>query len=141
MFPLTTRIGRRGAYLLSKGALYAVYGYGLISEIAHRPPGQGGIYGIVALVMPLKCWGMVWMAVGLLAMFSSFVKQVGRVQLQTVAFAGFMALATLWAVSILATYLAPGPNVGAPWIAAALFVALMASTAVVAGWPDVREPR
>ena len=126
-------IGRRGAYLVSMGALYTLFGTGLVFRSSGVTPDY---YGVIELVGPLHAWGIVWVAAGLTACVAAFVPRVHAHRLRPVGFAGLMAMATIWAIGILASYVLPGRTLTHPWIVASLFGSLMASTAVVAGWPE-----
>lgn len=129
-FPRLRSIGRRGAYLVAKGTLYMLYGCGL----AWASMG-GGYYAVLETLAPLTVWGAIWIFIGLLAIFCAFVPQWRTLDLEPVAFAALMAMATVWALGIAAVYWLP-VHVDYPWIVAALFASLMASTSIVAGWPE-----
>lgn len=132
--PRFHHVGRRGAYLFSKGTLYVLYGVGLAVASVHQV--APGYYSVLRRIAPLGAWGLVWALVGLVAIVSAVVPVAAH--LRHAAFAGLMSMATLWAVGILLVYLFPGFSVSGahPWIVSALFASLMASTAVVAGWPE-----
>jgi hypothetical protein len=128
-------IGRRGAYLLSKGLLYLLYGSGL--ALTGNRSATTNYYAVLENIAPLPTWGYAWIAVGLMAVIGALFPHK-PIRLRAVAFAGLMAIATVWAVGVLLVYFFPGYNItGAPpWVVSALFASLMASTAVVAGWPE-----
>ena len=130
---LPRNIRRRGAYLLSKGSLYVIFGVGLIVRGDATP---AGYYELLQQVAPGPAWGVAWLLAGLVACVAAFMPTVHNRHLSPIAFAGLMAMATVWSLGILSTYLLPGPVEGHPWIVASLFGSLMASTAVVAGWPE-----
>lgn len=130
---LPRNIGRRGAYLLSKGSLYVIFGLGLIVRGDAPVPDY---YALLQRVAPTVAWGVAWLLAGLVSCAAAFMPKIHNRHLSPIAFAGLMAMATIWSLGILSTYLLPGAVDGHPWIVASLFGSLMASTAVVAGWPE-----
>lgn len=125
------RIGRRGAFLIANGALFA--GYGLALENISHQAGRQASYAVATSVAPLVAWAALWAVAGLAAVLSGLT---GRGQ--PLAFAGIMALALLWAAS----FLLAQPVFEAPertWVGGLLFGSLVASIAVVSGWPEAKR--
>lgn len=52
------RIGRRGAYLLASAALYAIYGWSLVSWPRNRPVAE--VYDVLTRLLPISGWGWAW---------------------------------------------------------------------------------
>lgn len=125
------RMGRRGAYLLSKGLLYACYGWIIMA----LPRTQNGSLVLLALIASMDVWGYIWVAVGMLAILIAFIPTCFSHDLEPLGFAALMALPTVWALGILASYFLPGHN-PYTWVIALLFASFMASTAVTAGWKE-----
>lgn len=126
-----SHMGRRGAFLLSKGILYVCYGWLAVAA----PRMGGGSFALLHVIAPMKIWGYIWMAVGALAILIAFIPTCRSYDLEPLGFAALMALPTAWTLGILGSYLLPGPN-PYTWVVALLFASFMASTAVAAGWKE-----
>lgn len=124
-------LGRRGAFLLSFGMVWALIGYG---QVTAPPPDQRGLKLLVDRV-PLEVWGWLWLTAGLVAIVSAFLPQgVDRF--------GFVALAMIvlpWVISYLYAWLEGTFPRG--WIAAALYGGLAIGIMVVAGWGEPPRPK
>lgn len=130
-------IGRRGAYLLAHGTLFVLYGFGLLSVVATYPRSLRTSYVVIEQIAPLSFWGALWMAVGVGAIVSVFAYGTARERLRSAAFAGLMGLTTIWALGFFMSHWAPSARSAlVPWIGGTIFLTLMASIAVVAGWPE-----
>lgn len=124
-------MGRRGVFLLSKGILYTCYGWILVA----LPRLEIGAFALLRHIAPMEIWGWIWMVVGALVILVAFVPMAFSHDLEPFAFAALMALPTLWAIGILASYFLPGSN-PYTWVIALLFASFMVSTAVTAGWKE-----
>lgn len=128
---LLRQLGRRGAFLLSFGAVWALIGYG---QITSPPPDQRGLHLLTDRV-PLEVWGWLWVTAGVVAILSAFLPQ-GSDRF------GFLALAmivTPWIISYL--YAWWQGTFGRGWIAAALYGGLAIGIMVVAGWGEPPRPK
>lgn len=125
-------LGRRGACLLSYGAIWAVIGYGqLISPQAD----QRGLT-LLLHALPLHAWGWLWVTAGAVAAVCAFMPQ-GR---DWPAFLALPLLAFAWTLSYLVAWWPLGvfPR---GWVAAAVYGALAIPVLVVAGWREPARPK
>ena len=129
-------IGHRGAYLIAKGLLYCFYGFGLVTVVGNYPAPLRAHYSVLELVMPLIGWGALWLLVGVVSILAGLFGMPPPNIARPIAFGGLMFMATVWAVGICAVPFVSDDAVVSPWISGALFASLMASTAIVASWPD-----
>lgn len=128
---LMRMLGRRGAILLSYGTVWALYGYGiLISPLPNQPGLQ-----LATDLLPLRAWGWLWIAAGLIALFSAWLPQ-------GVDWAGFLALPLIvlpWMLSYFTSWLQGDFPRG--WIASAVWAAIAVPVLVVAGWREPARPK
>ncbi|GGW98538.1 hypothetical protein [Streptomyces chartreusis] len=120
-------LGRRGAILLSYGAVWSLYGF---AQITSPQPDQRGLQPLLEL-MSLTVWGWLWVATGLVAIVSAWMPQ-GR------DWPGFLALPLMvlpWMASYLGAWVAGDFPRG--WVAALVWAVIAVPVLVVAGW---REP-
>lgn len=120
-------LGRRGAILLSYGAVWALYGY---AQIASPQPDQRGLQPALEL-MPLDAWGWLWVLTGLGAVVSAWLPQ-GR---DWIAFLLLPLMVLPWMASYLIAWLAGDFPRG--WVATLVWGVIAVPLLVVAGW---REP-
>lgn len=123
---LMRMLGRRGAILLSYGAVWSLYGYGvLVSPL----PSQPGLALAIDL-LPLRVWGWLWIGAGLIALVSAWLPQ-------GVDWLGFLTLPLIvlpWMLSYLTAWLQGVFPRG--WIAAAVWAAIAVPVLVTAGWSE-----
>ncbi|MEU6552128.1 hypothetical protein ABZ915_17855 [Streptomyces sp. NPDC046915] len=120
-------LGRRGAILLSYGTVWSLIGY---AQLVTPQPQQPGLQLALDL-LPLRAWGWLWMAAGLIAIGSAFAPQ-------GLDWPGFLALPLIvlpWWLSYLTAWLQGTFPRG--WVAAAVWAGIAVPVLVVAGW---REP-
>lgn len=123
---LAQALGRRGAFLLFYGGVWAAIGYG---QITSPQPDLRGLR-VLLNIMPLDVWGYLWLASGLVAIVAAWLPQ-GR------DLAGFFALPLIvlpWMASYLMSWIVGDFPRG--WVAAAVWGAIAAPAFVVAGWPE-----
>lgn len=124
-------LGRRGAILLSYGAVWAIIGYGQIT--APQPDLRG--LRLLLQTMPLDVWGWLWVASGFIAIVSAWLPQ-GR------DWPGFLALPLMvlpWMVSYLLAWIIGDYPRG--WVATVVWGAIAAPVLVVAGWREPPRPK
>jgi len=117
------RLGRRGAFLLTLGAVWILYGYALLTAPA---PGHLGHI----LWIPLHAWAWIWITGGFLGAVFAWCK-AGR---DGIGFAGIILPVLGWASGYTYTWLFyDQPR---SWINAAVWAAVSAMTIIAAGWPE-----
>ena len=121
-------IGRRGAFLVAHGVLFAAYGYSLDTVVDQ--PERLASYAVAISVMPIQTWAYLWGVVGALVVLAGIVRR-----LVSVAFGLLMGLSTMWTLNFaLAQWVGEAPD--RTWVGALLFGSLLASIAIVAGWRE-----
>lgn len=121
------QLGRRGAILLCYGTVWSLYGY---AQLVSPQPDQRGLT-LAIQMLPLDAWGWLWIACGLIALVSAWLRQ-------GVDWAGFLALPLIvlpWMLSYLTAWLQGDYPRG--WVSAAVWTVIAVPVLVVAGW---REP-
>lgn len=126
-------VGRRGAFLILFGVLYALIGYSYltlspVSEVAVRHALR-----LALNVAPLTAWGWAWIAAGATAVACGTFCP-GR---KTVGFTAAVVLPALWSVVYVAAWLLG--DIPRGWVSAAIYAALAAAVAVIAGMPEPRD--
>lgn len=126
------RWGRKNAFLITNGLLFAAYGYSL--DVVVNMPERQAAYSMVTknLGLPISVWAYIWGVTGAIVMFSGLTNK-----LKPFAFAGLMGLNLIWTLNFLLVeffYEVPQRT----WIGGLLFGALTVSIGIVAGWPEVR---
>lgn len=120
------RVGRRGAVLMLKGVMAALYGYSLLVQ---PPVDQRGIRLLLDL-MPVQAWGWAWIAAGVLAVGCAWRRQ-GR---DWPGFPAVLVVVVPWSLGSLASWwLYDNPR---GWASAAIWAAFGGVTAIVAAWPE-----
>lgn len=125
-------LGRRGAILLTYGAIWALFGYSLIVE---PNPDRSGIQTLLRL-WPLSTWGVLWIVAGAVAVVSAFMPT----GLDWAGYAALPLMAVCWAGSYLAAWQPLGDN-NRGWITAAIWGALCVPLFVTAGWREPPRPK
>lgn len=126
-------VGRRGAFLILFGAVYALIGY---SYLTLSPVSETAVRHALRLalnVAPLPVWGWAWITAGAVAMLCGACC-TGR---KAVGFAAAVVLPALWAVVYVAAWLVG--DIARGWVSAAIYAALAAAVAVIAGMPEPRD--
>ncbi|MEU5976400.1 hypothetical protein [Streptomyces sp. NPDC047315] len=121
-----SRLGRRGAYLVCLGTVWVLYGAGLLVQPV---PDTRGLRHVLALA-PMDVWAWCWIVAGVVAVVAAW-KPTGR---DWPGFAALTVMLVLWALSYAAAW--AGGEYSRGWIAAAIWAAVGAGCAVVAGWPE-----
>jgi len=130
---LGLHVGRRGAFLILFGAVYALIGY---SYLTLSPVSEAAVRRSLHLalnVAPLPAWGWAWLAAGAVAVACGAFCP-GR---KAGGFATAVVLPALWAVVNLAAWVAG--DIPRGWVSAAIYAALAAAVAVIAGMPEPRD--
>lgn len=125
-------LGRRGAILLSYGTVWALYGYG---QLTQPQPDQRGVRLALDL-MPLDAWGWAWIATGAVAIVSAWLPQGADA-------AGFCCLVLIvlpWMTSYLLSWWPLG-EFPRGWVAAAIWGVIAVPVIVVAGWREPPRPK
>lgn len=121
------RLGRRGALLSLFGALYLLYGYGLLAE----PLVSTVSFELVLRLWSLHTWGWLWVAAGAAAVCCAWLP-AGR---DWLGFAALYPMATAWGLSSFVSWLTRDDNPRG-WVGAAIWVVLGGVITVGAGWPE-----
>lgn len=124
-------LGRRGAILLSYGTVWALFGYGLLVSPLPQQPGLT----LALQLLPLKAWGWLWIATGLIAVAAAWAPQ-------GVDWPGFLSLPLIvlpWMTSYLVSWVQGDFPRG--WIASAVWAAIAVPVLVVAGWREPVRPK
>jgi hypothetical protein len=125
---LRTRIGRRGAALFVLGFVFIMRGFGYIADPPLPRDTEIGSHVVLAQIMPISAWGVVWMFVGLLAVVQAFA-----VRKDWHAFAAVHGISLAWAVGMGLAYLELGGN---RWVSPATWFLIVAWVQIIAGWPE-----
>lgn len=123
---------RRGTFLASFGAVYAIIGYSILT-ISNAPAVQAQVHKALhtALrVAPLDVYGWLWIASGVIAIVASWTPRYEMWGFGTTAF-----MPTLWAV----VYFSAWNTMPRAWLSAVVYLLLAASVLIVAGLPDPSE--
>lgn len=122
-------VGRRGEFLLFLTLLDVLYGLSLLSPAPAA--GQSPTTRFLAEVMPLPCWGLLWLAVGVVCLAGAFADT------DRFAYAAAAALKVLWGVMFAAGWLAGVVERG--WVFAAIWLAFALFVVRIASWPEPRS--
>lgn len=128
---LGKRLGRRGALLSLKGVMATGYGAGQIAT----PTGDRKGLTLLLKVMPLHCWGGVWIIAGVIALIFAWLPQ-GR------DWPGFVAvwlIASGWAGAYLVSWW-PLQETPKGWVLALIFGAFGTVNLVAIGWDEPPVP-
>lgn len=120
------RLGRRGAFLGCFGAVWVLYGTGLLVQPV---PDTRGLRHVLALA-PMNVWAWCWIVAGAVAVVAAW-KPGGA---DWPGFAALTVMVVPWALSPALAWV--GGEYPRGWIAAAIWAALGVGCAVVAGWPE-----
>lgn len=129
---LRRRLGRRGALLTCLGALYLLYGYGLLVE----PLVNTVSFQLLVDVWPVDVWAWLWVASGGAAVACAWLPQ-GR---DWVGFTALYPIAMAWGLASFVSWWPRGDNPRG-WVGAAVWVVLGGVITVGSGWAEpVRLP-
>lgn len=128
---LWERVGPRGLALLFFANTDLIYGWSLLSPSAQASRSPG--FDWVASVMPLKYWGILWMAVGAILLVGVFLRD------DSVAWASAVLLKVLWGGLWLAGWLVGAVDRG--YASAAIWLPAAGLVAVLAVWLPGSERR
>lgn len=124
-------LGRRGAFLLCFGIVWALIGYG---QITSPPHDQRGL-SLLTDRVPLEVWGWLWVTAGVVAIVSAWMRQGWD-------WPGFLALPLIVLPWIISYFVAWAQGIfPRGWIASALYGALAVGIFVVAGWREPPRPK
>lgn len=124
---LRRRLGRRGALLTCLGALYLLYGYGLLIE----PLAVNPSLSLLLDLWPIRVWAWLWVGAGCAAVACAWLPS-GR---DWVGFTALYPVAAAWGFSSLVSWWPRGDNPRG-WIGAAVWVVLGGVITVGAGWAE-----
>lgn len=124
--------GRRGAFLLLFGAMWALAGYGRLSTV----PSEQQLTGIQPLlaIAPYRTWAALWLVTGIAALVAAFLRKPGQ---DVFGFVALVIPVSLWGISNLVLYSVAGYRPGLQ--AAAIFACMLTALIIVAGWPEPRR--
>lgn len=126
---LTTRgLGRRGAFLLLVGIMWATYGYGLI----HSPLGDQRGLTLLIRLCPLPRWGYVWLIAGTIAVIAALST---RRRWDEVGYVAVLIPPMLWGLAYLTAWWPLGVYPRG-WATAAVWGMVTTAVMIVAGWPE-----
>lgn len=124
---LRLQLGRRGAILVCLGALYLLYGYGLLVEPMVNTVSLRMLFDL----WPQRVWAWLWIGAGAAAVACAWLRQ-GR---DWLGFTLLYPLAAAWGLSSLVSWWPNGDNPRG-WIAAAIWCALGGVITTAAGWDE-----
>jgi hypothetical protein len=120
------RVGRRGSALLFFAVLDLIYGFSLFNPTPTAAANPGFVF--IAGIAPLRVWGGLWLAVGLVCLAGAFVRE------DSFAWAAAMALKVLWGTVFLCGWLLTGLERG--YVSAAIWLCAAALVALLGSWPE-----
>jgi len=124
---LRRRLGRRGASLLLFGALYLLYGYGLLVE----PLISTVSFQILVDLWPVDVWAWLWICSGLVAVLSAWLPQ-GR---DWLGFTALYPIAMAWGLASFVSWWPRGDNPRG-WVGAAVWCVIGGLITKDAGSPE-----
>ena len=127
---LGLHVGRRGAFLILFGAVYALIGYSYLTLSPVSVQAVRRSLHLALNVAPISVWGWAWVVTAIIAALSGLFGP-GR---KAVGFVAAVIMPVLWAVANLAAWIAG--DVPRGWVSAAIYAALAAAAGVVAGMPE-----
>ena len=128
---LGLHVGRRGVFLILFGAVYLLIGYSYLG--VHVTPAVRHALRLALNLAPLTVYAWLWLGSGTVLVLSGLVSP-GR---KPVGFTVAVVMPVLWAVVYSAAWIAG--DIPRGWVQAAIFAALAAAVAVVAGMPEPRD--
>lgn len=131
---LASRLGHRGAFLLALGALWLLYGYGLL--VTPLPPSAAAAYRTLLDLWPMGVWAWLWIAAGGTAVVCAWLRQPR----DWIGFAASFPLACAWGLSSLMSWWPLGDNPRG-WIGAAVWVVFGGLIGAVVAWPEPPKER
>ncbi|MFJ2676411.1 hypothetical protein [Streptomyces sp. NPDC087525] len=125
-------LGRRGAFLLSFGGLWLLYGFGQLMEPL---PDTRGIRLLLRL-MPLDAWAVCWIVAGLFAVVAACLPQ----GLDWFGFPALLLIVVPWMLSYFFSWWPLGDNPRG-WVTALIWAVATVPVIVVAGWREPPRPK
>jgi hypothetical protein len=120
--------GRRGAFLILFGLIWAAIGWGVLT-VQPSPVQRVGLAPLIGIAGGYQHLAYGWLAAGGLAVVFAFIRRYDRY-----GFYALMLPVVLYAASYAVTTLTNDITTGI--IAAAVYTALAVAVGIVAGWPD-----
>ncbi|MFI6986014.1 hypothetical protein ACIBSV_46680 [Embleya sp. NPDC050154] len=119
------RIGHRGAFLMTYGVAWAVYGAGLL--------GSGATFaqqrGLTVLGDDLDTWAWLWIVGGMVAIVAAFARR------DSIGYVGAVIPPLVWGVAYLLAWW-PLDEYDRGWISAGPWTALAVAAVIVARIPE-----
>lgn len=120
-------IGRRGAFLITFGVIFALIGANLAEGV---PKGTRDSYALALDLAPLDVYGAAWILCGLTAITAAVLRD----KWHWIGFAALTAISTLWTVVWLAAWLHGDADRG--YQGAIIYASLALASQLVAGLVD-----
>ena len=124
-------VGHRGVFLALFGIVYLLLGYSYIG--VHITPQVRHALRIALQVAPLPVYAWGWVTTGAISVLCGLFCP-GR---KAVGFAAAILMPAIWSLVYTDAWLEGG--IPRAWVSVAVFAALAAAVAVVAGMPDPRQ--
>ena len=124
---LRRRLGRRGAFLSCFGAVWILYGYGLLVE----PLVSTVSFQVLVDLWPVDVWAWLWISSGCAAVAGAWLPAPK----DWFGFAALYPLATLWGVANFMSWQPYGDNPRG-WVGAAVWGVMGGAITVAAGWSE-----
>lgn len=126
MKPHGVHLGRRGRVLLFFGFLDLIYGASLI--FPDREVSRTALFMYLGELMPIGAYGIVWMAVGVVCLWQSFLRR------DSVGFATAISIKVAWGLLCVGGWLFGGVERG--YASATIWLGLAWFVWIISGWPE-----